>query len=358
MARFAARFVAWYTAGGFTDECGGVHTSGLHYNWTYLSVLNEDEHHMVPEDGPEYTVCWDAWKKEIAKVNPHLTLIGPETYYMKDEPNSLKYNEYFLNASNHADGKAPAVVSNHNAPGNFDGFDTWFDAFAVPLDKLRQDISPTTEMVLNEVVLGVSDWCATDPNKKESGCPNWASSDSRGRLANRQTLSWNHDATVFAYNFARLAELGYLYVTSDQLVGGPWPDNFPSVSSLDWTTGEPNAKYYSVKLLAAAFGTRSRSLMETSVAGSDDVYARGFVMTDGGGGDGSGSGEKGVLLLNKGTDPVTFSSAPFAGWGGVVLEGVGGEPGFTPPRAFDVDKDGKEDFTVGAYAIVVLWERR
>ena len=41
MARFAARFVGWYTAGGFVDECGAEHKSGFHYNWTYLSVLNE-----------------------------------------------------------------------------------------------------------------------------------------------------------------------------------------------------------------------------------------------------------------------------------------------------------------------------
>ena len=49
MARFAGRFVGWYTAGGFVDECGGEHHSGLYYNWTYLSVLNEDEHNMLPE---------------------------------------------------------------------------------------------------------------------------------------------------------------------------------------------------------------------------------------------------------------------------------------------------------------------
>ena len=49
MARFAARFVGWYTAGGFVDECGKEQHSGLYYNWTYLSVLNEDEHSMQPE---------------------------------------------------------------------------------------------------------------------------------------------------------------------------------------------------------------------------------------------------------------------------------------------------------------------
>jgi len=29
MAQYAARYVGWYTAGGFTDECGVFHSSGL-----------------------------------------------------------------------------------------------------------------------------------------------------------------------------------------------------------------------------------------------------------------------------------------------------------------------------------------
>ena len=49
MARYAARFVGWYTQGGFTDECGQRHHSGLFYKWRYLSVLNEDEHMMSDE---------------------------------------------------------------------------------------------------------------------------------------------------------------------------------------------------------------------------------------------------------------------------------------------------------------------
>ena len=31
MGRYAARFTGWYTAGGFTDECGKKHVSGYHY---------------------------------------------------------------------------------------------------------------------------------------------------------------------------------------------------------------------------------------------------------------------------------------------------------------------------------------
>ena len=50
---------------------------------------------------------------------------------------SLAYNQFFLNSSNHADGKSPPVVSNHNAVGDFEGFDRWYSEFAVKLDAMR-----------------------------------------------------------------------------------------------------------------------------------------------------------------------------------------------------------------------------
>eukprot|EP01051_Picozoa_sp_SAG22_P034615 SAG22_NODE_15803_length_340_cov_0.809129_1_plen_76_part_01 len=36
---------------GFHDECGHWHASGLKYNWFGLSVLNEDEHKLAPDQG-------------------------------------------------------------------------------------------------------------------------------------------------------------------------------------------------------------------------------------------------------------------------------------------------------------------
>eukprot|EP00666_Eupelagonemidae_sp_cell4sb_P002737 gene2737-7990_t len=109
MARYAARFVGWYTAGGFADECGTRHESGLHYNWTYLSVLNENEHGMVPSGGVEYTACFDAWRAEIAKVNPRVKLIGPE-FVSDDAPSQpMVVAEYLMDARNHADKQPPAV---------------------------------------------------------------------------------------------------------------------------------------------------------------------------------------------------------------------------------------------------------
>ena len=104
-------------------------------------------------------------------------------------------------------------------------------------------------------------------------------------------------------------------------------------------------------LLAAEFGTTPRQLMETQVTDTDhgnnaddSVYGRGFVM----------DGRKGVLLLNKGATSVVFSGS-FNGWEGSVLEGVGSEPGYVPPRAVQMRDQNK--LTVGAYAIVVLRER-
>jgi len=60
MAKYAARYVGWYTAGGFVDECGIEHKSNLHYDWFGLSVLNEDEYHTPP--GGENARClpWSA----------------------------------------------------------------------------------------------------------------------------------------------------------------------------------------------------------------------------------------------------------------------------------------------------------
>ena len=78
MARYAARWVGWYTKGGMVDECGKRHESGLYYPWKFLSVLNENEYYTPPGNGVQYTTCWDAWKVEIAKVNRHIQLIGLE----------------------------------------------------------------------------------------------------------------------------------------------------------------------------------------------------------------------------------------------------------------------------------------
>jgi hypothetical protein len=196
MARYAARYVSWFTQGGMTDECGTYHHSGLHYQWEYLSVLNEDEYHTPPDGGVIYTVCWDAWRREIAKVHPTMKLVGPETAggpfgargsargsrspaaqeraamtasatvaATRAAPSAaeqlkgslggqLDFSMYFLNGSNHDDGKPPPVISNHVAlygppwRAFFEGVDQWNTHVAQPLQDACKAMAPQTLLVM------------------------------------------------------------------------------------------------------------------------------------------------------------------------------------------------------------------
>ncbi len=158
MARYAARYVAHYTAGGHTDECGVFHASGLRYNWPLLSVLNENEYKVV------YGSCWDQWKRELAAVNPALRLVGPE--FATDPRMNATSREFesmakFLNGSSHDDGAPPDFVSMHiavigsdqdNFTDFFDGLDTWVAGFLAPFDALRAAIAPRTQLIVNEYI--------------------------------------------------------------------------------------------------------------------------------------------------------------------------------------------------------------
>ena len=73
---------------------------------------------------------------------------------------------------------------------------------------------------------------------------------------------------MFALGFGTLAHYDYLAVGQDQLIGGTWPDNEPAVSSLDWQTGEPNAKYWVTNLLATTVGqAMTKSIVACNVTG-------------------------------------------------------------------------------------------
>ena len=284
MARYAARYVAWYTQGGMVDECGVRHESNLHYRWDYLSVLNEDEYRTPPGGGVQYTICWDAWKDEIAKVNSKIKLVGPETAGgpfgarrragANDSRELLRgqldYSLYFLNGSHHADGRPPPFVSNHVAlygppwDAFFTGVDEWVTHVAKPLDKARQALAPQSQLVMNEFIPFNNEWC--DNSGSNRTCA-WDRNSSQGVGINRATLGWSAAAASFAYGFGKLSEMGFAWVGADQLIGGAWPDNEPAVASLDWNTGEPNAKYWAVRLLAKGLGGDARTLHAGVVSG-------------------------------------------------------------------------------------------
>ena len=269
MARYVARLVGHYTAGGHHDECGHFHPSGLNYSWYGLSVLNEDEHKLQPDDGTAYTKCYDAIMAEVHSVNPAIVGVGPEIAGTAGA--SVEYMLHFLRPKNHLGHKgvgaavAPTVSSFHwgssaSAPppnvtwvneqhvpaagpqGGERFLDDWERAIHDPnqtvqvVEEYKRRTGQKTEMVLNELISAVGDWC--DPDDRRFGksiretmvCPSWqlpstAGGDpdlrsGKGLGINRKTWSWNAAAALFAYVYGTLAELEYKYVGQDQLIGG------------------------------------------------------------------------------------------------------------------------------------------
>ena len=295
MARYMGRLAGWYTNGGFKDECGHWHESGFFYKWYGLSVLNEDEHHIQPDNGVAYTVCYDAIKHAVAAANPSIVPIGPEI--INGHP--LEYMKYFLNKSNHDDKEEPLVSSYHwgtsaTGPTGETFFTSW-DAFVNNtvdvFEGYKKELKSKTELVLNEYIPFVNDWCDCTGNEKLCGgqadpggkCPNWqdpatAGGDhnlehAKGIRINRKTVGWNAAAACFAYGYGTLASRGYKFVGQDQLIGGTWPDNEPAVSMLDWQTGEVNAKYWVTNLLATTVGTdKKKELITANVSDAASIY--------------------------------------------------------------------------------------
>ena len=269
---------------------------GYHYRWDFVSILNENEHNT---GGTRYTTCFDAIRAVVDKLSPEVKLAGPEMVLYERE-----YTWSFLDPRNHVDGRAPAILSNHYYGGSLSGgsagegfeayfskIDEWMDTLVLPLAAAKAALSPGTELLLNEFIPFMNEWCdpasaaalfaehgealGRDPgprmapfsSKEREGaaCPDWKDPKSNLTAINRKTLGWNAAAAAFAYGYIRLGrDAGYKAVGADQLIGGPWPDNEPAVSALDWKTGEPNAKYYAIKMLASALGAGPKAMLNAT----------------------------------------------------------------------------------------------
>lgn len=365
MARYFARLAGWYTVGGFHDDCGHWHASGLRYPWYGLSILNEDEHHLQPDDGRAYTACYDAVKAAVAKVNPQIVPAGPEWAVP-----SLDVLGYFMNASNHADGEPPPLVtyhwaSSHDAASAEDFFEDWQRALSASIDPIGALRDPTrTQLGLNEFIPFVKDYydCRGVPAEVCSEAadvysgwmdPRFAQGDpdlqhARGIGINRTTVSWNAAASLFAFAFGTLAERGYLFVGQDQLVGGTWPDNEPAVSMLDWQSGEPNAKYWVTRLLAATVGSRApKRLSPSNTSDPAGLYALAFTAT-------APPHARSLLLVNKRRGPATATLAGVTGGTASCVEvGAGlSEPGFAPTVVRQLSNGGV--LAMGGFATCVV----
>ena len=136
----------------------------------------------------------------------------------------------------------------------------------------------------------------------------------------------------FGYAVGLMAELGFLDVGQDQLAGGPPPDNEGVVSMLDWTTGQPNAKYFSVQMMAAAFGTGTKGVIGIEKTlypstNTTEIYVLPFKRAD--------DGARRLIICSKLSVPlnVTLTGGFCDNGKARVLEAAASSdtPGFDPP---------------------------
>ena len=277
---YYARLVSWYVNGGFTDEYGKRHNSGHHYKIPYWEVLNEVdfEHKMTPE---QYTERYDAIVAAIKRVAPSMKFVGLALAMPSDNPEMF---EYFLDHYHHKPGIPLDMISYHfyasPAPDETPEIQqyTFFaqaDRFLATvryIEAIRKRLSPQTETTVDEIgSISADDGGQTKPGHVTKPIPN---------------SYWNLSGATYAYVYGQLAAMGIDVAGESQLVG--YPTQFPSVSMVDWKTGEPNARFRVLQLLKNNFGPGDRIVQCSS--GSRYVYAFAVQKHD---------GARRLLLVNK-----------------------------------------------------------
>jgi hypothetical protein len=278
-ADYFARIASWYTSGGFIDELGTQHRSQHHETIAWWEVLNEPEYEHA-FDIQTYTRLYDRVVAAVHKVTPNTRFVGMSLAEPMKSPAKF---EYFLDPKHHAPGTPLDAISFHfysdAEPGEDDATEpfTFFaraDGFLSSvryIAAIRRRLSPHTQIHINEAGCIAADDLAQ--GAAQTGIPPSAQ-------------YWNLCGAMFAYLYQDLAAQGIELLGASQLLG--YPSQFPSVSLLNWQTGEPNARYRVLQLLHDNFGPGD-SIVKADLA-SHELVASAYI---------DPRGQRKLLLINK-----------------------------------------------------------
>lgn len=321
IAAYLARVVSWYTAGGFTDENGKYHPSGHHFPIAIWEVLNEPEgeHQPTPQ---QYTAEYDAITAAIHRVSPRTRFMGLALAFINADTTA-----YFLDHTHHRPGAPLDWVSFHfyaqlpqgSTPDQWQG--TLFaqaDDWLAKLDQciaVRDRLSPATRIDLDEIGTML-------PGEDEAIPP----------------LYWNASGALYAYVYLMAARRGVDVIGESQLVG--YPSQYPDVSMVNWHTGQPNARFWTLKLLVDHFGSGD-VMNPTSIDPADqaNIAAQAFTRRH---------GKKLLLLINKRDTPVAVT---FSGASADSIEFTDQSTGENPARTASVAGG---QATLAPYAVAVV----
>lgn len=309
VADYFARVVSWYVKGGFTDELGKRHESGHHCKIDYWEILNEpdNEHGFSPQ---VYTGIYDAVVQAVHKVSPETKFVGMSDSYAGGHPDFFMY---FLNPRNHKPGIPLDMISYHfyAVPGTNESPDvqqfTYFyqaDRFLEIvgyIEAIRKYFTPKTGTMINEMgTMLPEDWDQTKPGYVMKPI--------------RQSY-WNLSAATFAYVYAGLAARGIDAVNESGVPSGP--GMWPSIAMHNWDTGQPNTRFWVMKLIHDNFRPGDKIVNAENSSGS--VMTQGYVTS---------SGERKLLIVNKRDREVTLTLPEVQGG---KLEVVDQITGSNPP---------------------------
>jgi hypothetical protein len=318
---YYAHLFSWYTQGGFIDETGKRHESGYHYSIPYWEVLNEIEfeHKMSPET---YTRVYDSVVTAIRRVAPDTKFVGLALALPSLHPEQF---EYFLNPKNHQPGIPLDFISYHFyavPTGDQDPEIQQYTFFAQAdgflntvryIESIRKRLSPETRTTVDEIgAISADDLSQDQPGHVTQPIPN---------------SYWNLSCAMYAYIFGELSRMGVDVAGESQLVG--YPTQFPSVSMVDWNSGEPNPRLWVLRLLRDNFGPGDK-IAETEPFDSTVapyLYSMAVVKPD---------GKRRILLVNKRDRPFNIS---VTGATGGQEEHVDQITAFNPPSSAKLTGD-------------------
>jgi hypothetical protein len=189
-------------------------------------------------------------------------------------------------------------------------------------DLIRQRLSPKTRTTINEIgIISADDSAQGEPGHVSKPIP---------------SSYWNLSAALYAYIYHRLSQLGIDAAGMSSGMGFP-NLYYPSVTMMDWKTGQPNARYWALKLLIENAGPGDK-LVETTV-NSPFVEGQGYI---------SSNGKRKILLVNKRNRPF---EVPIPGITGGTLQYVDQKTNFNPPTSQNLDAD---KLILGELAVAIV----
>lgn len=288
LGAYYGRLLSYYMTGSFTDEYGRVITrpagKGTYTIRTYEIGNEVDyEHGYTVQD---YTAEYDSIVRGIrAAVGPaaqDVKFVALNLPNIDSNVTVQAWTSYFLNSSNHApdvwDAVQAGMIGFHGYPTGpfgpftrdpttFAGMFTYLDDFVeykvLPLlGVIASSAAPAVRIALDEEGVDMDNVLA-------------------GGVAppGDNPRFWVAGGSYWAYLWAKCAALGPSVYVVGQSQYMDAPGQEPSVTMLDWSTGLPTAKYWTLELILRTVAMGD-SLVQTTVppgSNSTVLHALGFL---------------------------------------------------------------------------------